>query len=170
MMSTVRSPRETGQRIMLSDFAEFGDWEMLLRMSLRMGVAVILGGILGRQRESAGKDAGMRTYMMVALAGAFVVAAARHEEFDSADMSRVVAGLLTGIGFLGAGSILKLGGQHEVHGLTTAAGLWLTTGIGIAAGLGHLGFATVATVLAFAILALLSHFDVSQGSHDEIAG
>jgi len=151
---------------MFSDFAEFSDWEMLLRMSLRMVAALILGGILGRQPEYVGKDAGLRTYMMVTLTAAFVVAAARQEGFDSADMSRVVAGLLTGIGFLGAGSILKQGSRHEVHGLTTAAGLWLTTGIGIAAGLGHLGLATVATILAFAILSALSHFDVRHSDRE----
>lgn len=155
---------------MFSDFAEFREWQMLLQMSFRMIAAVILGGILGHQREKVGKHAGLRTYMMVSLTAAFIVAASHQEGLGDEGMSRVVAGLLTGIGFLGAGSILKLSRRHEVHGLTTAAGLWLTTGIGIAAGLGHLGLATVATMLAFAILSLLSHFDVNSDEGHESAG
>lgn len=162
MTSTVIAALHMERRTMFSDFAEFGDWEMLLRMSLRMITAVILGGLLGLQREKVGKDAGLRTFMMVTLTAAFVVAAASQEQLGNDGMSRVVAGLLTGIGFLGAGSILKLSRRHEVHGLTTAAGLWLTTGIGIAAGLGHLGLATVATALAFAILSVLSRLDVES--------
>lgn len=166
MTSTASSRREMRRWTMFSDFAEFGDWEMLLRMSLRMVAAVILGGILGLQREKVGKDAGLRTYMMVTLTAAFVVAASQQEVLGNDGMSRVMAGLLTGIGFLGAGSILKLSRRHEVHGLTTAAGLWLTTGVGMAAGLGHLGLATVATVLAFAILSVLRHLDVNGEGDD----
>jgi putative Mg2+ transporter-C (MgtC) family protein len=71
-------------------------------------------------------------------------------------MSRVVQGILTGIGFLGAGAIIKHKDKEEVQGLTTAAGIWLTTTVGIAVGFGHLALATIATALAFVILQLLA--------------
>jgi putative Mg2+ transporter-C (MgtC) family protein len=69
-------------------------------------------------------------------------------------LSRIIQGLTTGIGFIGGGAILKLSQEHEVHGLTTAAGIWMTAGIGVAAGLGRLGIALAAAVLTSVILAL----------------
>ncbi len=141
-----------------TDFAEFTDLEANLRMIVRMLFAAGLGGVLGWQREAAGKEAGMRTYMMVSLATAFVMNACLAEGFTNGDLSRVVQGLLTGVGFLGAGAILKLEQDRDIQGLTTAAGIWLTSIIGIAVGMGHLGLATAVTVFAFIILQVLVRF------------
>ena len=69
--------------------------------------------------------------------------------------SRVIQGVLTGVGFIGAGSILKLSQEHEIKGLTTPAGLWITAAIGIACGVGAIGIALIATVLALIVLALV---------------
>lgn len=151
---------------MWDDFAEFGEFSELAKMCIRLIFAAILGGSLGWQRAAHGKDAGLRTYMLVALSAAFVVAVARRDNFDDQAMSRILQGLLTGIGFLGAGSILKLNHEQEVQGLTTAAGVWLTTTIGIAAGLGHLALATVVTLVAWMILSTLAHWSHKPGGRE----
>jgi putative Mg2+ transporter-C (MgtC) family protein len=74
---------------------------------------------------------------------------------SSADLSRVIQGILTGIGFIGGGVILKMSEQHQIVGITTAATIWLTATIGIATGTGRLGLAVVGTVLAYIILTFL---------------
>lgn len=94
--------------------------------------------------------------MLVAIASALVISLAHHEGYGRADMSRVIQGLLTGIGFLGAGSILKLNSEHEVHGLTTAANLWVTSAIGMAAGYGKFLIAAIACLLTWLILNVLA--------------
>ena len=78
---------------------------------------------------------------------------------DSDGLSRVIQGIITGIGFLGAGSILKLNEERHIQGLTTAAGIWMTAAIGIAVGLGTLGLALLATILTVIILALWGQVD-----------
>lgn len=78
---------------------------------------------------------------------------------DSDGLSRVIQGIITGIGFLGAGSILKLNEERDIQGLTTAAGIWMTAAIGIAVGLGTLGLALLATILTVIILALWGQVD-----------
>jgi putative Mg2+ transporter-C (MgtC) family protein len=130
------------------------DTQHLLRVVIRLLAAMILGGIIGIQRERSGKAAGFRTHMMVCLGTAvFVITCSSvGMEFDA--MSRVIQGLVTGIGFIGAGTILKLEGEEEIKGLTTAAGIWMTAAIGITAGLGAIGVAVMSTVLALVILAL----------------
>jgi putative Mg2+ transporter-C (MgtC) family protein len=117
--------------------------------------AVILGGILGLQREKAGKPAGLRTHMIVCLGTAVVVLACLASSMDMSGLSRVIQGIVTGIGFIGAGSILKLSEQREIRGLTTAAGLWMTAAIGVAIGLGSLGVALIGTGATFIVLSLL---------------
>ena len=77
----------------------------------------------------------------------------------SADMSRIIQGTLTGIGFIGGGVILKMSAQHQIVGITTAASIWLTATVGIVAGAGRLGLAVVGTVLAFVILTFFGRFD-----------
>ncbi|MGE8454278.1 MAG: MgtC/SapB family protein, partial [Pseudomonadales bacterium] len=76
---------------------------------------------------------------------------------SAADMSRVVQGVVTGVGFLGTGAIIKRRSEEEVQGLTTAAGIWMTAALGVACGLGHAAIAILGTLLALAILALLPH-------------
>ena len=124
------------------------------RVLLRMVVAVVLGGIVGIQREQAGKPAGLRTHMLVSLATALVVLACSGMGMQFDAQSRVIQGIVTGIGFIGAGSILKLSEERDIQGLTTAAGLWLTAAIGIACGVGTIGIALITAVVTVIVLAL----------------
>ena len=106
----------------LPDSAQF------IRVSFRLLAAVLLGSVIGFQRERIGKPAGLRTHMLVALGSALLVLGAAESEMDMDQMSRVVQGIATGIGFIGGGAILKLGAERDIKGLTTAAGIWLTSG------------------------------------------
>lgn len=124
------------------------------RVLLRMVVAVVLGGLVGIQRERSGKPAGVRTHMLVCLATAVVVLACSGMGMAYDAQSRVIQGIVTGIGFIGAGSILKLNEEREIQGLTTAAGLWLTAAIGIACGVGTIGIALITAGLTLIVLAL----------------
>jgi putative Mg2+ transporter-C (MgtC) family protein len=121
---------------------------------IRVLSAMALGAILGFQRERAGKPAGLRTHVLVSMGTAVVVLACSGSGMDMAGESRVIQGIVTGIGFIGAGSILKVSEERDIRGLTTAAGLWLTAAVGVSAGLGMVGIAVIATILASAILAL----------------
>jgi putative Mg2+ transporter-C (MgtC) family protein len=121
---------------------------------IRTITAVLLGGIVGVQREKVGKPAGLRTHMLVSLGTAVVVLACQGIGMDMDGLSRVIQGIVTGIGFIGAGTILKLTDRREIQGLTTAAGLWMTAAIGVAVGLGALGIAVIATVLTVIVLSL----------------
>jgi len=121
---------------------------------IRVLSAMALGAILGFQRERAGKPAGLRTHVLVSMGTAVVVLACSGSGMDMAGESRVIQGIVTGNGFIGAGSILKVSEERDIRGLTTAAGLWLTAGVGVSAGLGMVGIAVIATILASAILAL----------------
>jgi putative Mg2+ transporter-C (MgtC) family protein len=137
---------------------EFGDVPSMaefVRITLRLVAAMLLGGLVGLEREAAGKAAGLRTHMLVALGAALTLVVADRLQMPAADQSRVIQGLVTGIGFLGGGAILKITDQRQIRGLTTAAGIWMTASIGIAAGAGKLATAAVATVLTFIVLSVL---------------
>ena len=131
------------------------DAQQLARTIIRLLAAAMLGAIIGIQREHAGKPAGLRTHMLVALGAALFVVVPVQVGMDSADLSRIIQGLATGIGFIGGGAILKLSDQREIEGLTTAAGIWMTAGVGVAVGLGALGVALLSVVLAWITLGLL---------------
>lgn len=131
------------------------DLRELARVTLRLLAASLLGAIIGAQREQAGKPAGLRTHMLVCLGAALFVVVPAQAGMDSDDLSRIIQGLATGIGFLGGGAILKLNAERDIQGLTTAAGIWLTAAVGIAAGLGALGIAFLSVPLAWLILAVL---------------
>jgi putative Mg2+ transporter-C (MgtC) family protein len=120
----------------------------------RLLAAGVLGGLIGAQRERVHSAAGFRTHILVALGSALFVLAGREAGFSSADTSRVVQGVVAGVGFLGAGTILKLADKGEVHGLTTAATIWVTAAVGVAAALSQLWLAAIAAALTWAILAL----------------
>lgn len=137
-----------------SDFTDL-DAPQAARVGVRLLFAAVLGGALGFEREQKGKAAGMRTHMLVALGSALFVVIAQHPDGSAADVSRVIQGLVAGIGFLGAGSILSGTREGEVKGLTTAASIWLTAAIGVAAGLGREATAVFSTVLALVILAVI---------------
>ena len=138
-----------------SEFSDISDVEQATRMFVRLLLAAVLGGLLGIEREQHGKDAGVRTHMLVAMGAALFVLVSQQSGMPNADLSRVVQGVIAGVGFLGAGAILKLDGEERVKGLTTAAGIWLTAAIGVAAGMGREATAVLSTVLTLAIFALV---------------
>lgn len=137
------------------EFSDVPDVVQLTRIVLRMVVAALLGGVLGFERESQGKSAGLRTHMLVALGSAMFVFVPQQIGISDVDLTRVLQGLVAGIGFLGAGTIVKNGREEEVRGLTTAAGIWMTAAIGVAVGLGREATAVLSTVLALLILAVV---------------
>ena len=134
--------------------AGFPDRTRLAVVLIRVLAATLLGAVVGVERERAGKPAGLRTHMLVSLGTAVVVLACSAADMSLDGLSRVIQGIVTGIGFIGAGSILKLNEKLEIQGLTTAAGLWMTAAIGVAVGLGGLGLALIGTVVTLLILVL----------------
>jgi putative Mg2+ transporter-C (MgtC) family protein len=138
-----------------AEFADLSDPAQLARVAVRLLVAVVLGRVLGYERELRHSSAGLRTHMLVALGVALVIVAAEQSGIAANDMSRVLQGVLAGIGFLGAGAILKQSDREQVKGLTTAASIWSTAAIASAAGLGKEATAVFATVLAVVILRVL---------------
>ena len=148
----------TWDRIWLTvqqEFSDLGNIEDITRLCVRLLIAVLLGGLLGYQRESIGASAGLRTHMLVSLGSALFVLIPLQAGMPMSDLSRVLQGVTAGIGFLGAGAILKLKDENQIIGLTTAASIWLTAAVGVAAGMGREGTAVVSAVFAFIILSLL---------------
>ena len=150
-----------GERIwsvVAGEFSDLGDVEQVTRLLVRLLLAAILGGLLGLQRESQGKEAGIRTHMLVAAGSALFVFVPIQYGMDSDGVSRVLQGLLAGVGFLCAGTILKLANEEQVRGLTSAAGIWMTAAIGMACGLGREMTAVLSTLFVLGILALEGPF------------
>ena len=137
------------------EFSDIPDVAEVTRLCLRLLVAVVLGGILGYERERTGAAAGFRTHMLVALGSALFVLVPLQAGTDISDLSRVLQGVIAGIGFLGAGAILKSSDDQEIRGLTTAASIWLTAAVGIAAGMGREATAVFSTLFALLILLAL---------------
>lgn len=116
-------------------------------------LAVVLGGIIGLERRVlAKKEAGTKTYALVTLGSALFTLLSMHGFGASADGSRIASGIVTGIGFLGAGMIINHG--EKVDGLTTAAGLWVTASLGMAVAVGWYSVAIIATLFITLSLAL----------------
>jgi putative Mg2+ transporter-C (MgtC) family protein len=130
----------------------------------RLLVATLAGGFIGAERELRAKPAGVRTHGLVALGAALVVIAGillgPGGTIDPDGVSRVIQGLIAGIGFLGAGSILQRGDGPLIHGLTTAASLWIVAVIGIGAGLGLWRLTFAATIIV--LLLLLAERPISR--------
>ena len=141
----------------------------LARILVRLTAAAVLGAVIGLQRESMGKPAGLRTHMLVATGAALFVASSFESGMSLSDISRIIQGLATGIGFIGAGAILKMTEQHEITGLTTAASVWMTGAVGVAVGLGRWGAAAISVILSWMILALLGRLEfwAKTKRHDE---
>ena len=139
----------------VKEFSDVGDAAQATRLVLRLLVAGLLGGLLGIEREQTGHAAGVRTHMLVAMGSALFVLVSQQSGIAASDMSRVIQGLIAGIGFLGAGTIIKSQNEEKVKGLTTAAGIWMTAAIGMAAGLGQEVTAVISTLLALAIFSLV---------------
>ena len=137
------------------EFSDLRSVEDATRIVLRLALAALLGGLLGIEREAKGKAAGVRTHMLVSMGAAMFVLASQQFDIGAADMSRVLQGVIAGVGFLGAGTILKGDAESQVKGLTTAAGIWMTSAIGMTAGLGHEASAVLCTLLALTIFAVM---------------
>ena len=125
----------------------------LTEVIIRLGVATILGGALGLNREINNKPAGLRTLTLVALASAVASTGVSLLEGATPDaVSRVGQGILTGVGFLGGGVILQRRGSEQVTGLTTAASIWVVAALGFTCGAGHWRLSIVAAALALTVL------------------
>lgn len=142
--------------ILIEEFTSgLPDASELIRVTLRLLFAMILGGIIGLEREKNDKPAGVRTHMLVAMGSALLVLAPLELGVSLNEIGRIIQGVAAGIGFIGAGAIIKQTQNEEVLGLTTAAGIWLTAGIGVAVGLGSLGIAALSVALTWLTLAVI---------------
>ena len=122
---------------------------------VRVAVAALLGGIIGWEREQKGRAAGLKTHILVAVGSALFVLAPYLAGIDGGDNTRVMQGIVSGIGFLGAGAILRSRDGSRVEGLTTAASIWMTAAIGMAVGIGQAMLALVATLFAWLVVAAM---------------
>jgi putative Mg2+ transporter-C (MgtC) family protein len=138
---------------------------------VRLLTAVVLGGLVGIERQTRGRAAGLRTNILVCLGSAAIIVAFQKlslelnigaESVIRMDPARVAAGVITGIGFLGAGTIVK--SRDFVRGLTTAASIWVVSAIGVTIGLGEYVIASVLTLLALVTLYLLHRIPIN-GDH-----
>lgn len=119
---------------------------------VRVVTAAVLGGAVGLDRERKGRAAGLKTHILVSIGSALFVLAPLMAGVEPGDVTRVMQGIVSGIGFLGAGAIIKLDRGERVEGLTTAAGIWMTSAIGMAAGMGMEIVAVVTTVMALLVV------------------
>ena len=124
----------------------------LLDMTLRLLLAIAMGAIIGYQRERAGKAAGLRTHTLISLGAALFTVVSIFGFSGAVDPSRVAAGVVAGVGFIGAGVIFRGMGGTGVAGLTTAASIWTAAGVGLAAGAGMWLIAIIAGLAAVGIL------------------
>lgn len=143
----------------------FADGEQLIRVLVRLFVAVVLGSIIGFKRERDGKAAGLRTHIIVSLGSALFVLSLIETGATAGEVTRVVQGIATGIGFVGAGCIVKprsIGPDDTVRGLTTAADIWLTAAVGVAAGLGNPAIGVVGMTLTMITLNVFRRKDAPR--------
>jgi putative Mg2+ transporter-C (MgtC) family protein len=147
------------------DWSAFWDLHLLSEATFKITLAGVLGGIIGFERESHGQSAGFRTYILVAVSGCLIMMTSlhleelfRHVGAESAvrvDPGRIASYALAGMGFLGAGAIII--GKGSVRGLTTAAGMWMITAVGLAVGSGYYIPAIVVTLMCIFSLYVLRH-------------
>jgi putative Mg2+ transporter-C (MgtC) family protein len=141
------------------EFSDVADAGELTRLLVRLVAAAVLGGLIGYERRLAGKDAGLRTHILVASGSALFVVIPQLAGMAPSELSRVLQGLVAGIGFVGAGTILKSHEQGRVQGMTSAAGIWMVAAIGVAVGLGRIASAVIATVFTYLVLTLISRWE-----------
>jgi putative Mg2+ transporter-C (MgtC) family protein len=139
------------------------DVSQIVRVTLRLLAALAVGTAIGLQRELTHKTAGLRTHMLVALGTALFVVGAAEGGMKAEALARVVQGIATGIGFLGGGAILKLTDQREVHGLTTAAGIWMTAAASAVAALGQIAVAILGTLFGLVVLIVFRRLEKKLG-------
>ena len=121
-----------------------------LQEVITLVAAIVLGGAIGLEREINGKAAGLRTNILICMGAAAFTIVAQHFSSDLEGATRMMAGVVTGVGFLGAGALIQEG--KGIHGLTTAASIWLVASIGVACGVGLYSLAVTITVLALIVL------------------
>ena len=137
----------------------FPDVRQLVHVIIRLTASVILGAVIGLQREKAGKPAGIKTHILATLGTTVFVLACVNSGMSLDGLSRVIQGIVTGIGFLGAGAILKIDEKRDIKGLTTAASIWISAAVGVGVGLGALGLGLMATILTVTVLAVLGSME-----------
>jgi putative Mg2+ transporter-C (MgtC) family protein len=120
---------------------------------IRLAVSIVVGGLIGLERELEHKPAGLRTIILVCLGSTIFMLVGFNLGLVSSELGRIVAGVVTGIGFLGAGAIIRARG--EVYGLTTAATIWLASGLGLAIGAGYYILAIIASAFVLVVLRIL---------------
>ncbi|WP_018915926.1 MgtC/SapB family protein [Vreelandella zhanjiangensis] len=152
---------ELVRTIVISEFSDFNDLSEFIIVIIRLLMAALLGGLLGLEREQSGKSAGIRTHMLVCMGAAVFVLIPQQAGISDADMSRVIQGVVSGIGFLCAGSIITRKNDLFATGLTTAAGIWFTAAIGVAVGFGREQTAVLCTLLAWVVLYVVPFFSRS---------
>jgi putative Mg2+ transporter-C (MgtC) family protein len=158
-------------------WVELPDAKQIVRIAVRLLLAVGLTAIIGWEREVSNKTAGLRTHMLVALGAALFTVASLEAIDEPSDVTRVIQGIATGVGFIGGGTILKMESRKRIYGLTTAGTIWLAAAIGVAAGLGKIGAAALGILLAWIILVVVekmkdkalgkSHNDHDQPDDDQ---
>ncbi len=146
----------------MSVTAEIGQalaWELALPdagtttvILVRLLAATVLGGMLGLERERKGRAAGLKTHILVSIGSALFVMAPLLSGISPGDVTRVMQGIVSGIGFLGAGAIIKLERDERIEGLTTAAGIWMVSAVGMAAGMGMEVLALATTLIGLAVV------------------
>ena len=139
------------------------DTRHLVRVGWRLLIALLAGGLIGYQRQLAGKAAGLRTHLLVAMGTSLFVICATEYGMQEDALSRVIQGIVTGIGFLGSAAILKRTDAQEIHGVTTAAGIWMTAAVSVAIGLGQIVVGIGGAVLAWIVLAVLQNLEPNPG-------
>lgn len=139
----------------------------LLTVAFRLALAVVIGSLLGYERERIGKPAGMRTYALVAFGATFFTLMSQYGfgGMGSMDPTRIASQIVIGIGFIGGGLIMRQ--EERVRGLTTAAGLWAIAAIGMAIGVGWWREALIATVIVFLVLVSSQRFSVPTREHHD---
>ena len=147
--------------IIVSEFSDFNDLSEFVVVVVRLLIAALLGGLLGLEREQSGKPAGIRTHMLVCMGAALFILIPQQAGISDSEMSRVIQGVIAGIGFLCAGTIMTGNDKQGATGLTTAAGIWFTAAIGIAVGLGREQTAVLCTLLAWIVLYVVPFFSRS---------
>jgi putative Mg2+ transporter-C (MgtC) family protein len=125
-----------------------------LDLTLRLLLAAGLGAVIGLERELRQKPAGLRTNILIAVGSALFTTISFQVAGMSGTADRIAAQIVTGVGFLGAGAILH--GAGNVHGMTTAATIWVNAAVGMAAGAGYFAMASIATVITLVVLAVLA--------------
>ena len=146
------------------EFSDLSDAAQWVRLVVRLGLAVLLGALIGYEREQRESAAGLRTHMLVALGTALFVLVPQQAGLSNEDLSRVIQGVVAGVGFLGAGAVIKQAQSGQVHGLTTAAGIWSTAAIGVAVGLGREATAIVSAVTVVIILGFILRLEKRMGN------